>query len=169
MTACFSMLPALDQVLDGQINVCQTQIQITGPDLPISPHPVHSSPPPHRVGGLCPETPSVELRASMPSILLHLVEHFQARQKPAPSLLCGQGLWFMIAIPCVYRASLLLRVFSLCMLPSFRGYRPKEKLTMTLGHLEASSGMLEVLLPRNGRARIFLCSWDEWLGHFLRI
>lgn len=154
MTACFSMLPALDQILDGQINVCQPQIQITGPDLPISPHLVHFLP--YRVGGLCPETPSVELRASMPSISLHLVEHLHARQKPAPSLLCGQGLWFMIAIPCVYRASLLLRVLSLCIFLSFGGYRLKEKLTVTLGHSEASSGLLEVLLPRSGRARIFL-------------
>lgn len=44
------MLPALDQVLDGQINVCQPQIQITGPDLPISSHTVYF--PPYRVGGL---------------------------------------------------------------------------------------------------------------------
>lgn len=42
------------------------------------------------------------------------------------------------------------------MLLSFGGYRLKEKLTVTLGHLEASSGLLEVLLPRSGRARIFL-------------
>lgn len=70
------MLPALDQVLDGQINVCQPQIQITGPDLPISLHMIHF--PPYRVGGLCPESPSVELRALTPSICLQLVEHLQA-------------------------------------------------------------------------------------------
>lgn len=62
----------------------------------------------------------------------------------------------MITIPCIYRASLLLRVFSLGMLPSFGGYRLKEKVTVTLGHSEVSSGLLEVLPPRSGRARIFL-------------
>lgn len=70
----------------------------------------------------------------------------------------------MIAIPCVYRVSLLLRVSSLCMLPSFGGYRLKEKVTVTLGHSEVSSGLLEVLQPRSGRARIFLSASVLQLG-----
>lgn len=70
----------------------------------------------------------------------------------------------MITIPCIYRASLLLRVFSLGMLPSFGGYRLKEKVTVTLGHSEVSSGLLEVLPPEKWQGQDFPSSVSTAAG-----